>query len=75
MTKITSPVPPLLTIPEAAAQLRVTPNTVWRWLADERFQVVRVGYVTRIRPADWQDFLLAHRQGTVTPHCSPEDEG
>jgi excisionase family DNA binding protein len=54
---------PLLTVPEVAERLRVAPNTVWRWLAAGRFRVVRVGYVTRIRPADLDAFLLAHLQG------------
>ena len=53
----------LLTIPDVAKYLRVSPNTLWRWLSDERFHVVRICHITRIRPADLAAFLRAHTQG------------
>jgi excisionase family DNA binding protein len=63
MSEKSAPQVPLLTVPEVAERLRVAPNTVWRWLAAGRFRVVRVGYVTRVRPQDLDAFLLAHLQG------------
>jgi excisionase family DNA binding protein len=53
----------LWTIPDVAKYLRVAPNTVWRWLASGRFCVVRIGYVTRIRPVDLATFLRTHTLG------------
>lgn len=57
---------PLLTVPDVAERLRVAPNTIWRWLAAGRFRVVRVGYVTRVRPVDLDAFLLAHLQAPAS---------
>ncbi len=63
---------PLLTVPDVAERLRVAPNTVWRWLAAGRFRVVRVGYVTRIRPEDLEAFLLAHLQEPASSVAAQE---
>lgn len=44
--------PPLLTAPEVAAILQVTPRTVWRWAAAGRLPRVRINGITRYRASD-----------------------
>lgn len=47
-----SPVSPaaLLTVPELAARLRVTPQTIYCWIAESRIEVIRLGRNVRITP-------------------------
>jgi excisionase family DNA binding protein len=40
--------PKLLTVQEVATILRVTPNTVYRWVKRGRLPVVRLGYLVRV---------------------------
>lgn len=40
--------PKLLTVQEVATILRITPNTVYRWIKRSRLPVVRLGYLVRI---------------------------
>lgn len=40
--------PKLLTVQEVATILRVTPNTVYRWIKRGRLPVVRIGYLVRV---------------------------
>ena len=40
--------PKLLTVQEVAEILRVTPNTVYRWIKRGRLPVVRIGYLVRL---------------------------
>ncbi len=56
-----SEAPRLLTIPEVAAILQVSQRTVFRWMDAGLLPVVRVGKITRIRPADLEVFLQSHR--------------
>ena len=43
--------PPMLTVPEVAATLRVDPATVYRWCRSRELESVRVAGTVRI-PAD-----------------------
>jgi len=47
----------LLTIPEVAARMRVSPRTVSRWIASETLACVRIGRVVRVA-ADAVDVLI-----------------
>lgn len=51
--------PRLLTLPEVAAFLRVSPKTVRRLVAGRRLRCVRVGRVLRFRQADLFRFVEA----------------
>lgn len=48
---------PYLTIPEVAAQLRVSGASVRRWCLDGRLPCVRAGRAFRIRQEDVDAFL------------------
>jgi excisionase family DNA binding protein len=45
-----SPLPQLLTVPEVAKILRLSPRTVWRMIEDERISVLRFGRAVRVTP-------------------------
>jgi excisionase family DNA binding protein len=47
-----APLRPLLTVPEVAALLRLSPRSIRRLIADGRLPVVRLGRAIRIRPQD-----------------------
>jgi excisionase family DNA binding protein len=53
-------VPVLLTVRETAAVLKVTPRTLFRWLAEGKLNVVRIGHTTRIRSEDLEAFIAQH---------------
>ena len=59
-------VPSLLTVRETAAVLKVTPRTLFRWLAEGRLSAVRIGHTTRIRSADLEAFIARHVTATDT---------
>ena len=42
--------PQLLTVPEVAKILRLSPRTVWRLIRDERLPAVRIGRSVRVHP-------------------------
>lgn len=50
---------PLLTVAELSAIFQVHPNTIWRWVSENRFpKPVRVSRkVVRFRGADLREFL------------------
>lgn len=50
----------LLTVRETAALLKVTPRTLFRWLAEGQLGAVRIGHTTRIRSEDLQAFINQH---------------
>ncbi len=50
----------LLTVRETAALLKVTPRTLFRWLAEGQLSAVRIGHTTRIRSEDLQAFIDQH---------------
>lgn len=49
--------PELLTVPEVAARLQVTPDTVYVWIGERRFPVIRLGRLVRIAAPDLERFL------------------
>jgi excisionase family DNA binding protein len=53
-------VPCLLTVRETATVLKVTPRTLFRWLAEGQLGAVRIGHTTRIRSEDLQAFIDQH---------------
>jgi len=53
-----SPVRALLTVPEVAELLRLSPRSVRRLIAEGRLPIVRLGHAIRIRPQD-VDALVA----------------
>lgn len=50
--------PKLLTVQEVATILRLTPNTVYRWIKRGQLPVVRLGYLVRV-PASAIENLMA----------------
>lgn len=54
--------PRLLTLPEVAAFLRVSPKTVRRLVAGRKLRCVRVGRVLRFRQADLFRFVEAREE-------------
>ena len=54
--------PPLLTVPEIAAILRVSCRTVWRMVDDGRLPAVRIGRSVRVHP-DAVAALMSKRRG------------
>lgn len=55
-----------LTPNDIAAQLEVTRLTVMRWVKDGKIAAIRVGYVTRIKRADFKAFLQRHHVAAIT---------
>lgn len=49
--------PLLRTIPESAAQLRLSKATVWRMIADGRLAAVRTGGSTRVKQSELRRFV------------------
>jgi len=47
----------LLTIPEAAAALRLKPSTVRSWILDRKIPFCKIGRLVRIRRCDIEAFL------------------
>jgi len=47
----------LLTIPEAASRLGISPKTAWSWVYDRKLPVVRLGRCVRI-PDDALEILI-----------------
>jgi excisionase family DNA binding protein len=57
-----APLRPLLTVPEVAALLRLSPRSVRRLIADGRLPVVRLGHAIRIRPQDVEALVASSGQ-------------
>ena len=60
MTRQPSPLPAperLLTIPEAAALLRVSVKTIRRWILGQDLPAAKLGLQWRIRPQDLNRFV------------------
>lgn len=49
----------LLTIPQAAKRLQVSPDHVWRLVRAERITVVRLGRSVRIDPPDLDAYIAS----------------
>lgn len=59
-----SPDPELLTIPEAAEVLRVSPSTLRGWItAGTGPRVVRIGRLVRVDRADLEQFVEGKKNG------------
>ena len=58
----------LLTIPEAAAALSLSPKTLWAWRARRQIGIVQVGRAVRVAQAE-VDRIIA--EGSV-PALEPE---
>jgi excisionase family DNA binding protein len=59
----------VLTIEEAAEELRVQPKTVREWLRTGRLEGIKAGRLWRIRREEWDRFLKA----STTPRKEPVD--
>jgi excisionase family DNA binding protein len=57
-----NPLRPLLTVPEVAELLRLSPRSVRRLIADGRLPVVRLGHAIRIRPQDVEALVASSGQ-------------
>ena len=55
--------PPLLTLEEAAQQLKTSTWTVRRWIREGKLRGVRIGGTYRVDPADLAEFI---RKGKTT---------
>lgn len=53
---------PLLTSKQAADALACTEAAIRKWIAQRRLAAVKVGRLTRIRPADLEKFIEASGQ-------------
>ena len=60
----------ILTIEEAAEELKVQPKTVREWLRTGRLEGIKAGRLWRIRREEWERFLKA----STTPRKVPGDE-
>ena len=58
-----TPMHPLLTVPEVAELLRLSPRSIRRLIADGRLRVVRLGHAIRIRPQDVEALVASSGQG------------
>jgi len=52
----------LIDVPEAAALLDVSPNTLRQWLSQGRLPLIKVGRLTKLRPQDVQAFIARHER-------------
>ena len=57
--------PELLTVSEVAQLMKVTPQTVLRWIYTKRLKAYKAGGKWRIRPKDLQYFIAADTTGAV----------
>ena len=62
----TVPLRPLLTVPEVAALLRLSPRSIHRLIADGRLPIVRLGRAIRIRPQDVEVLMASSGQERTT---------
>ena len=53
-----NPEPRFLTVQEAADLVRVSTQTIYRWITENRIPSIRIGDTVRI-PARWRDMVLA----------------
>ena len=53
----------LLTVEEAAAWLKVTPNTVYEWIKRDELPVLRLGRLIRIPKAEVLEMIGQHKEG------------
>jgi excisionase family DNA binding protein len=60
----------VLTIEEAAEELRVQPKTVREWLRTGRLEGIKAGRLWRIRREEWERFLA----DSTTKRKEPTDE-
>lgn len=57
----------LLTIPQVAALAKVTPRTVYRWIAAGELRVVHLGRLTRIPRVEAERFIADQLDANVPP--------
>ncbi|MFC4244358.1 helix-turn-helix domain-containing protein [Gryllotalpicola reticulitermitis] len=60
----------LLTIPEAASELRIHRNTVYELITQQRLPAVRLGSRMRIRRSDLENFVQALARVGSADACS-----
>lgn len=65
---------PLLTVPEAAAYLRVKPRTVYQWVWRRRIPFLKAGSAVRFSRAEL-DVWLSRRNRKETHRASPSKPG
>lgn len=53
---------PLLSVAEVAEVLDVSPNILRQWLSQRRLPIVKVGRLTKLRPADVEGFIARNRR-------------
>jgi excisionase family DNA binding protein len=60
---------PLLTVPEAAAYLRVKPRTIYQWVWRRRIPFVKAGSAVRFRRPELDQWLA--RRNRKETHFAP----
>jgi excisionase family DNA binding protein len=65
----------VLTIEEAAHELKVQPKTVREWLRTGRLEGIKAGRLWRIRREEWERFLAASTTPRKAPASEAEDPG
>jgi excisionase family DNA binding protein len=56
----------LLTVPEAAALLRLKPSTIRAWVCQKRIPYVKLGRLVRIKRSDAEALIEASHIGSLT---------
>lgn len=64
---------PLLTVPEAAAYLRVRPRTIYQWVWRRRIPFLRAGSAVRFRRTDLDGWLARRnrKEQRLAPATKP----
>lgn len=65
----------LLTIPEAAAVLRLKVSTIRAWVLHRRIPYVKIGRLVRIRRSDAEAVVTAGLVSAQIPKLGAEDRG
>lgn len=73
--KVTSGQSVLLRIPEAAANLNISEKTVRRLITAGTLQVVRIGRLIRIQPAEVERFLAQASHPVTAPVRERKEKG
>jgi len=61
--------PNLFTVPEAAAELSLSPGTLRAWISRRRIEFVRLGRSVRVPRAEIQRLLEAGRVPAIPQEC------
>ncbi len=55
----------LYTIPEVSEILKVTRDTIYRWMRAGELKTVKIGSTRRVLASDLEEFVNSHRVDTI----------